>query len=68
MGYKVLIGLEMHCEISNTKTKVFSSAANSFSEKANTNIRPKLILILGQLIWLFPERFLSLIKKRLGFL
>ena len=39
MGYKVLIGLEMHCEISNTKTKVFSSAANGYSEKANTNIR-----------------------------
>ena len=40
MGYKVLIGLEMHCEISNTKTKVFSSAINGYSEKANTNIRP----------------------------
>ncbi len=40
MGYKVLIGLEMHCEISNTKTKVFSSAKNGFSERANTNIRP----------------------------
>ena len=40
MGYKVLIGLEMHCEISNTKTKVFSSALNGYSEKANTNIRP----------------------------
>ena len=40
MGYKVLIGLEMHCEISNTKTKVFSSARNGYSEKANTNIRP----------------------------
>ncbi len=24
--YKVLIGLEMHCEISETNTKVFSSA------------------------------------------
>lgn len=40
MGYKVLIGLEMHCEISNTKTKVFSSARNGYSEKANTNVRP----------------------------
>ncbi len=40
MGYKVLIGLEMHCEISNTKTKVFSSARNEFSERPNTNIRP----------------------------
>lgn len=40
MRYKVLIGLEMHCEISKTKTKVFSSAKNGYSEKANTNIRP----------------------------
>ena len=33
--YKVLIGLEMHCEISETNTKVFSSAANTFSETPN---------------------------------
>lgn len=38
--YKVLIGLEMHCEISKTNTKVFSSAENSYSEIANTNINP----------------------------
>lgn len=38
--YKVLVGLEMHCEISETKTKVFSRAANEYSEVANTNIRP----------------------------
>ena len=38
--YKVLIGLEMHCEISETNTKVFSSARNSYSETPNTNIRP----------------------------
>lgn len=40
MGFKVLIGLEMHCEISNTKTKVFSSAVNGYNERPNTNIRP----------------------------
>ncbi len=39
-GYKVLIGLEMHCEISETNTKVFSSAANSYSSTPNSNIRP----------------------------
>ena len=39
-NYQVLIGLEMHCEISETNTKVFSSARNSFSENPNTNIRP----------------------------
>ena len=38
--YKVLIGLEMHCEISETNTKVFSSARNSYSELPNSNIRP----------------------------
>ena len=38
--YKVLIGLEMHCEISKTNTKVFSSAKNSYDDTPNTNIRP----------------------------
>ena len=38
--YKVLIGLEMHCEISETNTKVFSSARNSYSDLANSNVRP----------------------------
>ena len=39
-NYKVLIGLEMHCEISETNTKVFSSAANSYTDIPNANIRP----------------------------
>ena len=39
-GYKVLIGLEMHCEISETNTKVFSSAENSYKDTPNSNIRP----------------------------
>lgn len=38
--YKALIGLEMHCEISTTNTKVFSSARNAYSEIPNSNIRP----------------------------
>ena len=38
--YYVTIGLEMHCEISETNTKVFSSARNSYTDKPNTNIRP----------------------------
>lgn len=38
--YRVLIGLEMHCEISETKTKVFSSALNDYSDVPNSNIRP----------------------------
>ncbi len=40
MGYKVLIGLEMHCEISKTNTKVFSSAKNGYNNAPNTNVRP----------------------------
>lgn len=38
--YNVTIGLEMHCEISETNTKVFSSATNSYSEKPNINVCP----------------------------
>ncbi len=39
MGYRAKIGLEMHCEISETNTKVFSSARNSYSVTPNENIR-----------------------------
>ena len=39
-NYQVLIGLEMHCEISETKTKVFSSAKNGYSDTPNSYIRP----------------------------
>ena len=38
--YKAMIGLEMHCEISETNTKVFSSAKNEYSSTPNCNIRP----------------------------
>ena len=38
--YKALIGLEMHCEITKTNTKVFSGAKNEYTEDANCNIRP----------------------------
>ncbi|MBR3230123.1 MAG: Asp-tRNA(Asn)/Glu-tRNA(Gln) amidotransferase subunit GatB [Bacilli bacterium] len=40
MEYRVMIGLEMHCEISKTNTKVFSSAKNDFSEYPNSSVRP----------------------------
>ncbi len=39
MGYKLMVGLEMHCEISETNTKVFSGARNSYSVTPNENIR-----------------------------
>ena len=38
--YKACIGFEMHCEISKTKTKVFSGARNVDSDLQNTNVRP----------------------------
>jgi len=38
--YKAMIGLEMHCEISETNTKVFSSAENSYQDLPNCNVRP----------------------------
>ena len=38
--YLAKIGLEMHCEISETNTKVFSSARNDYSSTPNSNIRP----------------------------
>ena len=38
--YKALIGLEMHCEISETESKLFSSAKNSYNGLPNCNIRP----------------------------
>lgn len=37
--YKVLIGLEMHCEISETNTKVFSSAENSYNDVPNSQYK-----------------------------
>lgn len=37
--YKVVIGLEMHCELK-SNSKVFSSATNSYSEVANSNVSP----------------------------
>ena len=38
--YLAKIGLEMHCEISKTKSKVFSSAKNDYSDAPNTSVRP----------------------------
>ncbi len=40
MKYKAIIGLEMHCQISSTNTKVFSSAKNGFNDAPNANIQP----------------------------
>ncbi len=37
--YKVVIGLEMHCELK-SNSKVFSSAKNSYVKNPNENVRP----------------------------
>ena len=37
-NYIVKIGLEMHCEMSKTNSKVFSRARNSYSELPNSNV------------------------------
>ena len=36
--YLAKIGLEMHCEVSETNSKVFSSARNSYEETPNCNV------------------------------
>lgn len=38
--YKAMIGLEMHCQISKTNSKVFSSATNGYTSKSNENVEP----------------------------
>ena len=38
--YKITIGIEMHCEVSKTNSKVFSSAKNGYSDTPNVNVRP----------------------------
>ncbi len=38
--YIAKIGLEMHCEMSETNSKVFSGAANCYTEVPNSNVRP----------------------------
>lgn len=40
MKYLAKIGLEMHCEVSETKTKAFSSAKNEYTDIPNANVRP----------------------------
>ena len=60
-NYKVLIGLEMHCEISETNTKVFSSAENSYTDIPNSNVRPVDMAFPGTL----PVVNMEAVKKSL---
>ncbi len=59
--YKVLIGLEMHCEITYTNTKVFSPALNRFSEMPNLNISEVELAYPGVL----PTLNINALKKAL---
>ena len=43
--YKLTIGIEMHCEVSKTNSKVFSSAKNGYSDTPNINVRPVSLLL-----------------------
>ena len=38
--YYVTIGLEMHCEVSETNSKAFSSGRNNYDENPNCNVSP----------------------------
>ena len=40
MKYKAKIGLEMHCEISKTNSKVFSPSKNEYSDVPNSSVGP----------------------------
>ena len=63
--YKALIGLEMHCEISETNTKVFSPARNgaktSNTDLPNINVRPIDMAFPGTL----PTVNIEAVKKAL---
>lgn len=39
MNFETIIGIEIHCEL-NTKTKMFSSAPNTFGKEPNTQVSP----------------------------
>lgn len=40
MKYKAMIGLEMHCEISKTNSKVFSPSKNEYNDVPNSSVGP----------------------------
>src|SRR5579885_2896900 len=47
-GWELVVGLEVHAELA-TKTKMFSSAPNSFGAEPNTNIDPTTLGLPGSL-------------------
>ncbi|MHB8293871.1 MAG: Asp-tRNA(Asn)/Glu-tRNA(Gln) amidotransferase subunit GatB [Acidimicrobiales bacterium] len=47
-GYEMVVGLEVHCELS-TATKLFCSCPNSFGDEPNTNVCPVCMGLPGSL-------------------
>ena len=47
-GYEVVVGLEVHCELS-TATKLFCACPNAFGDEPNTNICPVCLGLPGSL-------------------
>ena len=47
-GWEVVVGLEVHCELS-TRTKLFCACANVFGDEPNTNICPVCLGLPGSL-------------------
>lgn len=45
--YTPTIGIEMHCEISNTNSKVFSPAPNIYTDKVNTAVNERDLALPG---------------------
>lgn len=60
-NFEVIIGIEIHIEL-NTKTKMFSSAANDFNSPANTNVSPVDIAYPGTLPVVNKEAVIKAIK------
>ena len=66
MAYYVTIGLEMHVEGANkTNSKVFSSARNTYSDEANTNVSPVDMAFPGVLPTLNKECVKNAVKMAL---
>ncbi len=63
--YKVVIGLEVHCEL-DTNIKNFSKAKNSFSKEANTQVAPLDIGLPGTLPYPNEEAVKKALKTALA--
>ncbi|MDD3392398.1 MAG: Asp-tRNA(Asn)/Glu-tRNA(Gln) amidotransferase subunit GatB [Bacilli bacterium] len=63
--YKVVIGLEVHCELQ-TKSKNFSTAKNTFSSKPNENVMPVDLGLPGILPYVNKEAVYKAIKTAMA--